>query len=331
MRLQAIINRFLQSNMFLRILIVILLVVISFGVGIHFIEPEVYPTIFDGIWWVFVTASTVGYGDYVPNSIIGRTVAIILILLGGGFVSFFMVTLATTVFQIFNALKEGSAAYKGEEHFIVIGWNSRAKTTIQQLLIVNPSLQIVLIDETLTENPLHIRSIHFIRGNPTNDETLKQANVEKAGTVLITADQNRNEHEADMQSILILLAIKGLNPRIYCLVEVLTQEQINNAKRAGANEIIETFLLSSYVMINSIVSPGLSSTVKTLLNQIDGSKLELLQTSNMHITSTFTTCLQQLLEQNLLLIGIKRGEETLIFPSPSFVINENDYFIVISH
>lgn len=329
MNIRRIINLFLQSNIIFRILIVILLVVICFGIGIHLIEPDVYPTIFDGIWWVFVTASTVGYGDYVPSSVIGRIIAIILILLGGGFVSFFMVTLVTTISQMFNALKEGSATYKGVEHFIVIGWNERAKTTIQHLLLIKPSLPIVLIDETLTENPLHYRTVHFVRGNPTKDETLKRANLERAGTVLITADQNRNEHEADMQSILILLAIKGLNPTIYSLIEVLTQEQVNNAKRAGADELIETFLLSSYIMVNSIVSPGLSNTVITLLDHINGSRLVLIEASKELIHSTFATSLQFLLERDLLLIGIKRGEESLIYPSPSLTISENDQFLVI--
>ena len=37
-----------------------------------FLEPETFPTIFDGIWWAIITASTVGYGDYVPHSVLGR-------------------------------------------------------------------------------------------------------------------------------------------------------------------------------------------------------------------------------------------------------------------
>lgn len=60
----------------------ILLISLAAGNLIFILEPESFPTAFDGFWWSLVTMSTVGYGDIVPKSGAARTVAGILILLG---------------------------------------------------------------------------------------------------------------------------------------------------------------------------------------------------------------------------------------------------------
>ncbi|RCK12594.1 hypothetical protein DT075_09645 [Bacillus licheniformis] len=65
-------------------------------------------------------------------------------------------------------------------------------------------------------------NIHFIRGHAADDATLQKANIEEAEIVFITADQHKSEISADMQSVLTLLAVKGLNPSVYCVVEILT-------------------------------------------------------------------------------------------------------------
>jgi voltage-gated potassium channel len=56
-------------------------VVLMFGVAIAFLDPAIENPM-QGIWWAWVTVTTVGYGDVVPSSVEGRVLAGILILLG---------------------------------------------------------------------------------------------------------------------------------------------------------------------------------------------------------------------------------------------------------
>jgi len=51
------------------------------GVVVSRLEPSI-GTVWDGIWWAWVTMSTVGYGDVVPNSAAGRIFGSFLILFG---------------------------------------------------------------------------------------------------------------------------------------------------------------------------------------------------------------------------------------------------------
>ena len=49
----------------------------------------------DSLWWAFVTATTVGYGDISPKTHIGRFVAIFLMLIGIGTFGMITGTIAT--------------------------------------------------------------------------------------------------------------------------------------------------------------------------------------------------------------------------------------------
>lgn len=60
-------------------------VVFLFGAGVFLLEQETNPafaTISDGLWWAFVTLTTVGYGDIVPITPAGRMLAVVTMLFG---------------------------------------------------------------------------------------------------------------------------------------------------------------------------------------------------------------------------------------------------------
>ncbi|GAD29706.1 ion transport family protein [Photobacterium leiognathi lrivu.4.1] len=67
----------------------LLTVLITIGAtSILFVEGQVenanIHTAGDALWWVFVTISTVGYGDYYPVTTLGRIIAIGIIICGVG-------------------------------------------------------------------------------------------------------------------------------------------------------------------------------------------------------------------------------------------------------
>jgi voltage-gated potassium channel len=58
------------------------------AVAVVLIEPRtVHGSLGNGVWWAFITATTVGYGDIAPVTPAGRTVAALLVLTGIGLMS----------------------------------------------------------------------------------------------------------------------------------------------------------------------------------------------------------------------------------------------------
>jgi len=50
------------------------------------LEPETFTTVGDAVWWVLVTSTTVGYGDFAPVGGPARFVAVIVMIVGIGLV-----------------------------------------------------------------------------------------------------------------------------------------------------------------------------------------------------------------------------------------------------
>lgn len=87
----------LRTNGLDRVIAASGLMIFLSSILITYLEPNINHFV-DGIWWSIVTTTTVGYGDISPTTIIGRVVAIFLMIVGIGLVG--MITGSITTFFI---------------------------------------------------------------------------------------------------------------------------------------------------------------------------------------------------------------------------------------
>lgn len=87
---------FFEINGLKYMVFVSLFCIVAGGIAIHFVEEM---TVFDGIWWSFVTATTVGYGDISPTTPAGRVIAAILMIVGIGLIGSLTSTITALFFQ----------------------------------------------------------------------------------------------------------------------------------------------------------------------------------------------------------------------------------------
>jgi voltage-gated potassium channel len=67
------------------------------------IDTKDFATFWDGVWWAVVTVTTVGYGDLYPHTVPGRIIAIVVMLVGVGFLAVLTATVASHFVQVDQA------------------------------------------------------------------------------------------------------------------------------------------------------------------------------------------------------------------------------------
>ena len=66
------------------------------GLLVTVVDRENFPSIGSGLWWAVQTVTTVGYGDDVPTNLAGRLVAVLVMLLGIGFLTIITASITST-------------------------------------------------------------------------------------------------------------------------------------------------------------------------------------------------------------------------------------------
>lgn len=88
--------RFLRTNGLIYMMVVTFVLIFLGAAGIYYFEKGITVNSFpDAIWWSFVTATTVGYGDISPVTGFGRVIAALLMLAGIGTIGLLTGTIAT--------------------------------------------------------------------------------------------------------------------------------------------------------------------------------------------------------------------------------------------
>lgn len=83
MHISGRVRKMLSSNELAATVLASLIVIVMSGILMSALDPSIKSPA-DGIWWAWVTITTVGYGDIVPQSNVGRAFASVIILLGLG-------------------------------------------------------------------------------------------------------------------------------------------------------------------------------------------------------------------------------------------------------
>jgi voltage-gated potassium channel len=258
---------------------------------------------------------------------IGYVFSWLLILFGVAIVA--SLTGALVGFLIDYLLKEGQGmgASGYRDHIIVCGWNATARELVQELSTDEYTHKIVVIHDT-DKNPAG-DGVYFVRGDSTDTASLERAGIREAKAALIFPIAPTNE--ADMHSILTIMAIESLAPEVRTVAEVNNPAHVDHFKRTKVDEILVTSRLASRLLARSALYPGLTELVTDIVSGGDGSELYRVTLPDEDVGLSIDDVSRHLRgEHRATLLAITRGGTTYTNPARDFVVQPGDDALVLA-
>ncbi len=306
-------------------------------------QDTIPKTLWKGTWWFFVTATTVGYGDVVPQSIVGQVIAVFDMIFGIGLMFTVIGAGTDKIIERRKKRLKGLKPVKYHDHIIILGGGAKKKLEIicrEIRMDLGPEIDIVVCSDKYRENPLP-DIIDFIYGKIDQDDTLKKANLDGAQKVVIYGI-------TDEESILATMAVDDMNRELFISVYLRERNNIKhidriNRTRQKHSEITGkqypkiTIVTRIYdlMLARELSNPEISDVLFRLLRTREGDAFYSVQAwpdLNVCIKVPEIRKLLRATEAHALLLGVKRYEtsEIIVNPDENVYICPKDQLFVIA-
>lgn len=229
--------------------------------GYRFIEGVSW---FDAYYMSLVTLSTVGFGEVIPLSHLGRVFTSFLILFNIGFFAY-AVSTVTSIFAdaeihtFFSDFKMMQKIQKLQNHTIVCGFGRHAGEVCKELS--KQQIPFVVVELDLEKIDLLRRETNylFFRGDATLDEVLMEAGIERASAIVLTLPLDAN-------NLFIVLSARQLNPNLKIITRLNNAADELKLRRAGANHVVMPEQIGGYYMATLVNKPDLVAFFNLISN-----------------------------------------------------------------
>ncbi|HEX2765253.1 MAG TPA: NAD-binding protein [Candidatus Limnocylindria bacterium] len=277
-------------------------------------------------YWAVTTVIGSGDASYV-NSAGGFVVGWLLAFFGVAIVA--AMTGAVVGFVIDFLLKEGqgmgAAGYR--DHIVVCGWNTTARDLIQELRGDEFTTKVVVLHDSERNPPGD--GVYFVRGDITSTDDLERCGIREASAAIVFPADRSNE--ADMRSILAVMAIESIAPNVRTVVEANNPTHVDHFRRAEADEILVTSRLASHLLARSALYPGLSELVTDIVSGGEGSELYRVALPDTYVGLSIDELSAKLRgEHRATLLAVTRDGRSLTNPPADFRLEPGDDAVVVA-
>ena len=310
-----------------RYAIILLTAIIAFGTVGYYIFEEM--PLFEAFYMTIITISTVGFSEIRPLTVVGRSITLVVIVLGisvgtytiGIIVRWFV---EGELSKIFGRRKLQKQIGDLKNHFIICGFGRIGRIICQELYEDNIDFVIIeqnasAIEDIATEKYL------FIEMDATSEEALMAAGILKAKGLVTAVNSDAN-------NVFITLTAKTLRPDIFVLARSSEEKNEAKLKKAGATKVVSPYMIGARRMAHVLKRP-------TVVDFIDiatmGNRLGLiLEEALIDSKSRFIgkNLIDSRLRQDygVIIVAIKKLSGEMIFnPMPLETLEAGDVIVLI--
>lgn len=189
-----------------------------------------------GVYWTFQTMSTLGYGDVVFESDLGRLLS--LVVLGTG-ITILFIFLPFTLIQFFYApWLEARAAARAPRvlpadmtgHVLLTAYGPIEAALIERLAQFDLPYAVV-VPETAQALALHDRGVSVLVGQIDDPDTYRQAGVDRASLVTTTLSDTANANVA--------LTVRSVSATVPIVATAAWENSAPLLTRAGCTRVVQ--------------------------------------------------------------------------------------------
>ncbi len=300
----------------------LIFIVVNITAGIvyyfeHQSNPEQFKSFEDALWWSLVTVATVGYGDIVPKTEFGRIFASLTILSGVILISMFTATISSVFVARKIKESQGLQDIDFTNHILICGWNNQIEDVLRIFERYHTKqMQIVLVNDAPPEriesviNAFQHIEIKFVRGDFSRETIMNRANVKDAVSAIIVPDAGAPG--ADEKTLLAILTMKSLNPKIKVCAHILNRENRQHVKRANADEVVVTDQHTAFFLANNILYPGAAQVASEMLDYERGNDVHRVPIPDDFVGRSFGDLYIEFKKsKNWTVLGLVNEEETV--------------------
>ena len=227
-------------------------------------------SLFESLWWVVQTITTVGYGDVPIVSFWGKVNGMFIMLVGIGSLGILTASIGANLVEMNVAAKLGERRIRMKEHVIICNSVEGLTELIEE--INNNGMGVVLVD---SEDPkLHKVNYSFVKGKCSVERDLDLAGISKSSKIVVLPEKGINDpSSADAKSILTSMVIRKARGDAYIVAELLKEENRDHALLVRVNEVVVRGSMSTLLLANAITSPGVSKLMYELLRGENGNRI----------------------------------------------------------
>jgi len=275
-------------------------------------------SIIDAVYWVIATMTTQGLGDIVFASSVGRIFAVFVMLTG--IIIFFVILIPVVLEPVLESVRRSvPTKSKANNHVLIVGYNSLVDAIIEDFeerglpyLVVHDDREVI---EALVE-----RKIPCILGDPGDEVTLRNAQIERANKVVL--------NQSDEKNAIVALAAKKLTKAVI----ISLVDDMSNAVYllyAGADRVVSPKQLLGIDIGHRAAMPVTHRLVGStpLVGSLRIFELPILGESGVNGLSIEDAKIRE--RTGATIIGMWKGSKLSFNPSASEIITDTTVLLLI--
>lgn len=225
----------------------------------------------DCLYMTIITLSTVGYGEVIPLTSVGRAFASVLIIFGMGTLLYFASTVVALwveidMSKVRRRRKMKKTIIQLSEHIIVCGVGATGSYVVRELEATRTPFVMIDSDEerilAMVEMLNSKQQLLHVVGDATEDRVLEEAGIERARGLVATLRD-------DKDNVYITLSARQLNPKLRIIARAVEKDALPKILRAGADQVVSPNLIGGMRIASEMIRPEVVEFLDMMMRDMD--------------------------------------------------------------